>query len=71
MLRDRRFVMSLVRSDGKMLMLAGDGLRKDPEIVLTAIIQNPVAMFYADESLRENLDFVKAAIAIHGRALPQ
>ena len=61
--------MEFVKYYGILLQIADDSLKKDYDIVLTAVKQNVLAIKFADNSLKKNYDIVLAAVKQHGLAI--
>jgi hypothetical protein len=58
---DRYDVLRAVEGNGMLLVKASNHLKKDKDICLKAIEQFPLALGYADDSIRNDLDCAKLA----------
>ncbi|KAF0975593.1 hypothetical protein FDP41_005587 [Naegleria fowleri] len=70
---DREIVMTVIQSpefalDNYLFHRVGDDLRSDKEVVKLAIQHNPMALQYAGEAMREDLEIVLPAIRKCGKA---
>ena len=62
-INDKQKAIELVRDDGLLLENVSDELKKDPEVVMTAINNNPDALKYANERFKKNKKVVEFAIS--------
>ena len=67
-LKDKEFVLGIfdaLKLDFPLLQLVTDKLKKDPEVVIAALNNNPSNLNYMDKSLYNNKDVVLMAIQIN------
>lgn len=62
-IKDKQQAIELLKDDGLLLENVSDELKKNPEVVLTAINKNPLALKYADERFKKNKKVVEFAIS--------
>eukprot|EP00419_Tripos_fusus_P017668 CAMPEP_0172756650 /NCGR_PEP_ID=MMETSP1074-20121228/162178_1 /TAXON_ID=2916 /ORGANISM="Ceratium fusus, Strain PA161109" /LENGTH=116 /DNA_ID=CAMNT_0013589943 /DNA_START=57 /DNA_END=410 /DNA_ORIENTATION=+ len=67
--RSRSFMLRVVGIWGPALKYADEPLRADPEMVLTAVQQRPMALRFAADALKRDRRFVLDAVQVNGFAL--
>ena len=68
--QNRAFVLDVVKITGLALQHVSATLRKDPEVVFAAVMNDPRALAFADENLKRNVDFMQMLLAKQPAAFP-